>query len=587
MLISGDSDTRLYTHAPALPPPEPAVSRALPTPVADAYVKGDGSFSGRVAGTAPDPELDYQLALMSNDAYAADNPTTEQELQDAGWARLAPNEAGTALTDAQGSEIPIDPALLSTGRGFDAAIYQNPQGQYVVAYRGTDNWNPVNPGDLDDNTLQSAGFPVDSVQHSDAIALAQRAEQALGDGNVVVTGHSLGGGLASAAALATGATGVTFNAAGLSDRTLETLGFNPNDARATAADSGQLRRYAVNGDLLTGLQQDLPILPVLGSPANAIGHELRINPPAGMARDPVTLHGGGGDGTSYVEALRQNTPYDPTLLPTQPERWGASVNRGLDIAGDVGGNFITESGRAADRFLGDAGKAVGMLPPGTFPWAPVTGPVLEASGTAARFLGDTLGPAVDYGLDGLGDAAEPAIGFTGNVGRDLLENSGELSLNNFGSGLRHAWDFANAAGANVTEAGGEIGEAVTTDFAAGDTLSGSGKVLGSVLDAGFDTLGDGASQAVGYTGDNLQNLSMFGGSTLRSLGDQTGVDLSGMAGVLERGGMTVSDIADQGSQYLDQGMDIAGDSVQAATGFAGDIAQGASRVNQALNPFAW
>src|SRR3546814_19765095 len=111
------------------------------------------------------------------------------------------------------------PALLSTSNGFDAAIYQNDQGQYVVAYRGTDNWGVANPGDADDNALQGMGF--ETGQYSDAIALAQRAEQVFGEGNVVVTGHSLGGGLASAAALATGASGATFHAAGLSNETLE------------------------------------------------------------------------------------------------------------------------------------------------------------------------------------------------------------------------------------------------------------------------------------------------------------------------------------------------------------------------------
>src|SRR3546814_8826906 len=70
--------------------------------------------------------------MMSNEADAADNPQTEQALQDAGWNRLEPNADGNALVDAQGREIPIDPALLSTSNGFDAAIYQNDQGQYVV-----------------------------------------------------------------------------------------------------------------------------------------------------------------------------------------------------------------------------------------------------------------------------------------------------------------------------------------------------------------------------------------------------------------------------------------------------------------------
>src|SRR3546814_6477754 len=114
------------------------------------------------------------------------------------------------------------------------------------------------------------------------MALARGAGQVFGEGNVVVTGHSLGGGLASAAALATGASGVTFNAAGLSNETLESLGFNPNAVRDSVSDSGQLRRYIVNGDPLNAAQQDIPILPILNmSPPNALGHELRVDPPAG------------------------------------------------------------------------------------------------------------------------------------------------------------------------------------------------------------------------------------------------------------------------------------------------------------------
>src|SRR3546814_14273978 len=101
--------------------------RLQPFQPADTYPKGDGTFSGQAAGTQPQADLDQQLAMMSNDAYAADNPQTEQALQDAGWNRLEPNADGNALVDAQGREIPIDPALLSTSNGFDAAIYQQDQ----------------------------------------------------------------------------------------------------------------------------------------------------------------------------------------------------------------------------------------------------------------------------------------------------------------------------------------------------------------------------------------------------------------------------------------------------------------------------
>src|SRR3546814_3857003 len=186
-----------------------------------------------------------------------------------------------------------------------------------LAYRGTDNWGVANPGDADDNALQGMGF--ETGQYSDAIALAQRAEQVFGEGNVVVTGHSLGGGLASAAALATGASGVTFNAAGLSNETLESLGFNPNAVRDSVSDSGQLRRYIVNGDPLNAAQQDIPILPILNmSPPNALGHELRVDPPAGTGFDLAALHGGGGAGSSYAEALAEQPPYPPATLPTTP-----------------------------------------------------------------------------------------------------------------------------------------------------------------------------------------------------------------------------------------------------------------------------
>src|SRR3546814_8904614 len=61
-------------------------------------------------------------------------------------------------------------------------------------------------------------------------------------------------------------------------------------------DSGQLRRYIVNGDPLNAAQQDIPILPILNmSPPNALGHELRVDPPAGTGFDLAALHGGGGD----------------------------------------------------------------------------------------------------------------------------------------------------------------------------------------------------------------------------------------------------------------------------------------------------
>ncbi|MGN7727171.1 Mbeg1-like protein [Luteimonas sp. 22616] len=561
--------------------------RLQPFQPADTYPKGDGTFSGQAAGTQPQADLDQQLAMMSNDAYAADNPKTEQALQDAGWNRLEPNEAGNALVDAQGREIPIDPALLSTGNGFDAAIYQNDQGQYVVAYRGTDNWGLTNPGDADDNGLQGLGF--ETGQYSDAIALAQRAEQVFGDGNVVVTGHSLGGGLASAAALATGASGVTFNAAGLSNETLESLGFNPNAVRDSVADNGQLRRYIVNGDPLNGAQQDIPILPIIPvSPPNALGHELRVDPPAGIGFDLAKLHGGGGDGASYVDALAQNTPYDPADRPTLPERAGTAVNDGLDVVGDQAGNLISDIGHGADRLLDGAGSLLRGNPI-LFPGGWVAGTVLDGAGALIRNTSDLAGAVVDGGLDLLGNVAEPVIGFTGNVGRDALENLGEFNLNQLGNLARQGTDLFNDVRGNVSETVDGISDAVNNEFAKGDLVEGTFDVVGSVLDGGIDTLGDAASSLLGFGGDSVQNATNAGGNMLRDLGEELGLEtpFDAVAGFVEGTGKVVSDVADGAGKVVDTVTDVVGDGVEAVSGFVGDVGQGISDVAGKINPLKW
>lgn len=121
--------------------------------------------------------------------------------------------------------------MLRNGKsGFDAAIYRNDQGQYVVAFRGTDQWFGPEGADIKANDGQALGLTTE--QYQQAILLAKRAVEAFGKGNVIFTGHSLGGGLASAAMLATGAPGVTFNAAGL---------------RAVASDSCRLNGACQSG----------------------------------------------------------------------------------------------------------------------------------------------------------------------------------------------------------------------------------------------------------------------------------------------------------------------------------------------------
>jgi pimeloyl-ACP methyl ester carboxylesterase len=91
--------------------------------------------------------------------------------------------------------------------------------------------------------------------------------EALGD-NVLVVGHSLGGGMAAAAAHATGWRAITFNAAGV----------HTNYREGTP---GDIRAHYIVGEILTTLQDMTPLPAAVGTP---IAHS------ASCIKGPVRRH---------------------------------------------------------------------------------------------------------------------------------------------------------------------------------------------------------------------------------------------------------------------------------------------------------
>ena len=99
--------------------------------------------------------------------------------------------------------------IHSDDTGLRAALFVGESGNQVLAYAGTDFSSLA---DWKANILQGLGL--ESTQYTNAIDIAKSY------GAITFTGHSLGGGLASAAAIYTGGTGVVFNAAGLHNNTI-------------------------------------------------------------------------------------------------------------------------------------------------------------------------------------------------------------------------------------------------------------------------------------------------------------------------------------------------------------------------------
>ncbi|MCE2497108.1 MAG: DUF2974 domain-containing protein [Flavobacteriales bacterium] len=124
--------------------------------------------------------------------------------------------------------------------GYRGALYQgtfNGKTEYIYATQGT---NPTSLKDWQNNAQQVFG---NSPQYDQSVDYAkQYADQYNG---VSFTGHSLGGGLASANALKVGGKAVTFNAAGLSNTTKERLDLNK---------TANISAYVVQGEAVSHYQ---------------------------------------------------------------------------------------------------------------------------------------------------------------------------------------------------------------------------------------------------------------------------------------------------------------------------------------------
>jgi hypothetical protein len=196
----------------------------------------------------------------------------------------------------------LTPDLLErSDSSFRARVYVSDEGgetKYVVAFRGS-----ATGEDWLNNGKQAIGAT--SEHYDKALRIGQRLAAVGAD--VTLTGHSLGGGMASAAALASGHEADTFNAAGLHSSTIEAA---QSGGRATP----HIDAFYLRGDPLSTLQDggDRAILGglgailfgapgailggVFGDAAPAVGDRIPITPtpPEGQSwRDvgPGALHG--------------------------------------------------------------------------------------------------------------------------------------------------------------------------------------------------------------------------------------------------------------------------------------------------------
>jgi hypothetical protein len=185
-------------------------------------------------------------ALVSNDVYNNCNDLHNQCVQPylPSFVQRIPNTDTSALAvlGIKHSKLLSDPAT-----GFYASVYKDfYTGQYIVANRGTviSASHPIlTSKDVTTDVRQALGYSAKQYDH-DAKNLGNALTNAP-QHDVVLTGHSLGGGLAAVEARITGDPAVTFDSAGVSQYTLHVT---------HAHSSANIINMEVNGQFLGQMQ---------------------------------------------------------------------------------------------------------------------------------------------------------------------------------------------------------------------------------------------------------------------------------------------------------------------------------------------
>jgi len=181
--------------------------------------------------------------------YLANDPDAPVELRD------NPPPGFKKATAEQMEKMGLNEKMLNPEKSnFKAAAYikdpavwgSDPKPEAVVAFRGSTPADEDWQNNFNQDANKDAPYYRNAVQIGNALAAM--------DASIHIVGHSLGGGLASAAQGGSGLTASTYNAAGLHPATVARY---TQDAQHMAAETEKITTIRVKGEVLTKTQENL------------------------------------------------------------------------------------------------------------------------------------------------------------------------------------------------------------------------------------------------------------------------------------------------------------------------------------------
>ncbi|NVN41737.1 PAAR domain-containing protein, partial [Ameyamaea chiangmaiensis] len=222
-----------------------------------------GPRQSPVCSALRDEQATFERFRVDAQAASAAYDPPESRTPPDGYRNATDDDLRTLGLKKSMLEHPVDPRTTKP-TDFRAAVFiNNTTNAPIVAFKGTSSGE-----DWKTNAAQGLGHH--TFYYDQAQKIATNVRDSAGGESAHFTGHSLGGGMASAAASATGLPATTFNPAGLNAKTV------PHPVNA------DIDEIHVKGEVLHGAQSTLPI------PEAAATRTWALDPPGfiSAATDP-------------------------------------------------------------------------------------------------------------------------------------------------------------------------------------------------------------------------------------------------------------------------------------------------------------
>ncbi|MCT6590885.1 DUF4150 domain-containing protein [Pantoea dispersa] len=207
--------------------------------------KGKQSSDPKVRAAAERLELNntgMEKARLAKQVYEADPKSGKDILE--GWDDISNDNARLKNYGLKSKDLNI-----AGNEGFKARVYEPDKKVFgddmsaSVVFRGT---RPTSLEDWKNNAKQ--GMNLQSDYYEQSVRIGNKIM--MSKSPIDCTGHSLGGGMASACSRASGKSGWTYNSAGLNSKTVEKYG-----GLGKSPDKENINAYRVKGEVLTAVQE--------------------------------------------------------------------------------------------------------------------------------------------------------------------------------------------------------------------------------------------------------------------------------------------------------------------------------------------